>query len=92
MFLRLAFAISTHFVPDILVMDELISAGDSAFQEKARERLRTLFDKSRIIVLAAHDLDAIQANCNRAVILSQGSIIHAGTPEEMAAAYKAGIR
>ena len=92
MFLRLAFAISTHFVPDILVMDELLSAGDMAFQEKAQERLRTLFDKSRIIVLAAHSLDAIQANCNRAVILSRGEIIHDGTPEETLAAYKAGER
>jgi len=92
MFLRLAFAISTHFVPDILVMDELIATGDIAFQEKAKERLRTLFGKSRIMILAAHSLDAIQANCNRAIILSQGKIVHAGTPEETLAAYKAGTR
>lgn len=89
MFLRLAFAVSTHFAPDILLLDEVIGAGDIGFQEKARERITELFDKSRIIVLAAHDLGAIRSYCTRAVILSQGEVVGEGGVEEMIAAYEA---
>ncbi len=88
MYLRLAFAISTHFTPDILVLDEVIGAGDLAFQSKAIARIKNLFSKSRIMILAAHNLDSIAAYCTRAAILSQGEMIGQGTPDEMIAAYK----
>lgn len=87
MFLRLAFSISTHFAPDILLLDEIIGAGDAAFQEKALARVRGLLDQSRIIVLAAHDFGAIRAYCNRAIVLSQGAIVGRGGPEEMIGLY-----
>jgi lipopolysaccharide transport system ATP-binding protein len=89
MFVRLAFSVSTHFAPDILLLDEVIGAGDIAFQQKALGRIRELFSRSRIIVLAAHDLNAIQNYCTRAVILSQGRVVAEGNPESMVKAYQA---
>ncbi len=90
MFVRLAFSVSTHFAPDILLLDEIIGAGDMAFQEKALKRIRELFTQSRIVVLAAHNLDAIKSYCTRAVILSQGKIIDEGDPAHIIATYRAG--
>ncbi len=91
MFLRLAFAISTHFVPDILVMDEVLGAGDLAFQKKALERIRTLCEASRILVLAAHDLASITTYCSRVIVLAHGQIIAQGRPEEMVRFYRDNI-
>ncbi|MCD8140340.1 MAG: ABC transporter ATP-binding protein [Planctomycetaceae bacterium] len=89
MFVRLAFSVSTHFAPDILLLDEIIGAGDIAFQKKAQKRIKELFDQSRIIVLAAHDLNAIKNYCTRAVILSQGRIAAVGDPDDMVKVYQA---
>lgn len=87
MFLRLAFAISTHFAPEILVLDEVLAAGDLSFQKKALARIRDLVDKSRVIVLAAHNLKTIREYCTRAIILSQGVVVAEGSPEEMVQQY-----
>lgn len=87
MYLRLAFAISTHFIPDILILDEVIGAGDLAFQKKAVQRVKKLFSQSRIMVLAAHNLSSISEYCTRAAILSQGCIIGQGSPAEMIEMY-----
>ena len=56
MYLRLAFAISTSIAPDILIMDEMISAGDAQFMHKAERRLREIVDKANILALASHDM------------------------------------
>ena len=87
MFLRLAFSISTHFTPDILLLDEVIGTGDQAFQNKALDRIRTLFDKSRIMVLAAHNFSSIKSYCTRAIVLAKGTIVNQGSPEEMIGFY-----
>lgn len=87
MFLRLAFAISTHFAPEILVLDEVLSAGDLSFQKKALQRIRELMGRSRVIVLAAHNLKTIKEYCSRAIILSQGAVAAEGSPEEMVKMY-----
>ena len=69
MFLRLAFAISTSIDPDILIMDEMIAAGDSQFIEKAKRRLNQIIDRAHILVLASHDMRLIQNICNKVVWL-----------------------
>jgi ABC-type polysaccharide/polyol phosphate transport system ATPase subunit len=83
MFLRLAFAISTHVPPDILILDEIIGAGDEAFREKMMGRLNDLFQKSRIVVLSSHDLEAIKKYCNVAVMMKHGKIVSMGDPQEV---------
>ena len=67
MFLRLAFAISTHFTPDILILDEVIGAGDENFRVKAQERLEALISNSRIVILSSHDMSAIKTYCDSAI-------------------------
>ena len=65
MFLRLAFAISTSIEPEILIMDEMISAGDAQFIEKAQRRLHELVDKANILALASHDMKIIQKSATK---------------------------
>lgn len=87
MFLRLAFAISTSIEPDILIMDEMIAAGDSQFIEKAKRRLHELIDKANILALASHNMGLIQSICNKVVWLEHGVIKQFGLSEDVTAAY-----
>jgi len=89
MLLRLAFAVSTCVVPDILLLDEWIGAGDARFLDKAQERLQGLIERSGILVLASHSEDIIRRLCNRAFLLEGGRLIASGTPEEVFALYNA---
>jgi ABC-type polysaccharide/polyol phosphate transport system ATPase subunit len=88
MFLRLAFAISTSLEPEILIMDEMISAGDAQFIAKAKQRLREVVDKANILALASHDMKVIQTICNKVVWLEQGTIKQFGPPELVVEAYQ----
>jgi ABC-type polysaccharide/polyol phosphate transport system ATPase subunit len=74
MVLRLAFAVSTSVVPDILLLDEWIGAGDASFLGKAEERLNRLVGQTGILVLATHSLTLAERVCNRAVWMEHGSI------------------
>ena len=87
MFVRLAFAISTSIGPEILIMDEMISAGDAQFIEKAKRRLSEVVDKANILVLASHDLKVIQRVCNKVVWLDRGTIKGLGPAEQVVHAY-----
>ncbi|MFC0217656.1 ABC-2 type transport system ATP-binding protein/lipopolysaccharide transport system ATP-binding protein [Pseudochelatococcus lubricantis] len=90
MTLRLAFAISTASTPDILLLDELISVGDSSFAHKARDRIERMMDRASILVLASHDAKTLRKYCSRAVMLSEGRIVADGTVEEVLEAYGIG--
>jgi ABC-type polysaccharide/polyol phosphate transport system ATPase subunit len=88
MYLRLAFAISTSIKPDILIMDEMISAGDLPFIEKAKQRLQQIVGKANILVLASHDLQMIKSTCNKALWLEQGMIKKVGPPDGVVESYE----
>jgi len=75
MMVRLAFAISTAVKGEILLLDEVIGAGDDNFMAKAKKRIHQLIDEAKIMVLTSHDLSAIRNLCNRAVVLNHGEII-----------------
>jgi ABC-type polysaccharide/polyol phosphate transport system ATPase subunit len=89
MFLRLAFAISTSVLPDIVVMDEMIGTGDQDFIAKARKRLSELLERSRILVLASHDEEIIQTFCNKVLWLDKGQVRMLGPIKDVMAAYAA---
>jgi ABC-type polysaccharide/polyol phosphate transport system ATPase subunit len=89
MFLRLAFAISTSVQPDIVIMDEMIAAGDQTFIDKARRRIESLLERASIFVLASHSDEIIRAFCNRALWLEKGSVKAFGEVNEVLAAYAA---
>lgn len=87
MFLRLAFAISTHIPPDILVLDEIVGAGDESFREKALKRLDYLFSKSRIVVLSSHDIAAVRKYCTDVILMSKGKVVAIGPTEKIIQEY-----
>lgn len=79
--LRLAFAISTFWRSDILLMDEWISVGDDRFAKKAEKKLRELVDTSKILVIASHSVQFLRATCNRIIWLEHGKCKLDGKPE-----------
>jgi ABC-2 type transport system ATP-binding protein len=80
---RLAFALATYQSPEILIMDEVIGAGDPHFREKARQRLERFMQSARILVLASHDMHIVRQFCNRAILLDRGQMAAEGTVEEV---------
>jgi ABC-type polysaccharide/polyol phosphate transport system ATPase subunit len=91
MLVRLAFAVATAVDPEILLVDEVLSAGDIAFQKKCRQRMQEMIDKARLIVMVSHDLDAIAKMCNRAIWMDHGSVRLEGPAKEIVAKYKAAM-
>jgi len=88
MFLRLAFAISTSVQPDIVVMDEMIGAGDQSFIEKAQKRIGNLLERTRILVLASHSRPIISRFCNKALWLDHGQVKMLGPVDDVLLAYE----
>jgi len=78
---RLAFSIATSFEPEILLMDEWISAGDPPFQEKARSRMQEMARRAGIVVLASHNSDLIKRTCNKVLELEKGKVKFFGSAE-----------
>lgn len=75
---RLAFAISTAVGGDVLLLDEVIGAGDANFMAKAKERITRLIEQSEILVLASHDFGALKSLCERGLVFHHGSLIYDG--------------
>lgn len=82
MLLRLAFAISTSITPDILLMDEMIGAGDASFVKKAQARINGLIDGVSILVLASHNESILQAFCTTGIVMKRGRIELIGPIDE----------
>jgi lipopolysaccharide transport system ATP-binding protein len=74
MLLRLAFAVSTSIHADIVLMDEWLSVGDAAFNEKATDRLSKVVENSSILVLASHSTKLVEKMCNRVLMFQHGKI------------------
>jgi ABC-type polysaccharide/polyol phosphate transport system ATPase subunit len=91
MFLRLAFAISTAVQPDIVVMDEMIGAGDRSFIQKAEKRIGDLLERTRILVLASHSTPIIRNFCNKLLWLDRGEMKMFGLVDDVLCAYEGTI-
>lgn len=85
---RLAFAISTAVGGNILLLDEVIGAGDANFMAKAKMRIMSLIEKSEILVLASHDFGALQSICERGLVFHHGEIVFDGNIPDSIAEYK----
>lgn len=92
MFVRLAFSISTAIEPDILLLDEVVAAGDAAFIEKATRRMNEMMDIAKIMVYVTHSMQQAQQMCNRCLWLERGNLMMDGTPEEVTRAYLESVR
>ncbi|MFC1665295.1 ABC transporter ATP-binding protein [Pseudomonadota bacterium] len=86
--LRLAFSISVMIEPDILLMDEWVGMGDKGFIQRAQEKMNELIDRSRILVLASHDLELVKRVCNKGVLMSHGEIVEYGSLEKIVQLYE----
>ena len=75
---RLAFSIATAIDPEILLVDEVLSVGDLAFQNKARARMREMMASAHLMVLVSHDLESLPQMCNRAVWMDHGRVVMTG--------------
>ena len=82
MMARLLFACATEFESDIVVLDEWMAAGDSDFQEKARERMRNFVDRAKILVLGTHSYGLVADVCNKVCILDAGRVMYFGPVED----------
>lgn len=74
MFIRLAFSISTAIEPDILLLDEVMAAGDASFLEKSKNRMRELMDSVKILVFVSHSMESIEQFCDSCIWLDHGEI------------------
>ena len=92
MLVRLAFSIATAIDPEILLVDEVLSVGDLAFQQKARERMREMMAKARLIVVVSHDLDSLAKLCDRVLWLDHGRVRQLGAAAEVIDAYARSVR
>lgn len=74
MYVRLGFAVSTQFVPDVLLIDEVFSAGDAVFAQRAMDRLNQIVSGAGIVVIVSHDLVSVRQICDRVIWLHRGEI------------------
>ena len=89
MLARLAFAVATMIEPEILIVDEILSVGDAAFQKKSRARMMEMMSGGTTVLFVSHSLDQIRDMCDRVIWLERGSIKMMGATEVVCSAYAA---
>lgn len=88
MFARLAFACAINVNPDILIVDEVLSVGDIAFQLKCFKKFEQFKEKGKTILFVTHNVTDVIRNCNRAIIINEGKKIYDGTVKDGVEKYK----
>lgn len=87
--MRVAFSVATAFKPDILIVDEALSVGDSYFQHKSFDRIRSFRDQGTSILFVSHGMSEIKTLCDRVILLDAGRILKDGSPDEVVDYYNA---
>ncbi|OQX85238.1 MAG: hypothetical protein B6D55_07700 [Candidatus Omnitrophica bacterium 4484_70.2] len=88
MYARLGFSIVAHMRPDILLVDEVLAVGDSAFQVKCAQKMQELLRSGATIVLVSHNLFLVKNLCKRVILLSEGRKVKEGKPDEVIPYYQ----
>src|SRR6266481_1539920 len=91
MLVRLAFSIATAIDPEILLIDEVLSVGDMAFQIKARQRMMDMMAKAHLMVMVSHDLTSLSKMCTHGIWLDHGRMVTAGPVDHVIAAYTSSV-
>ena len=89
MIARLAFATATDEVPDLLLIDEVLSVGDGEFATKSKKRMQEIITSGTTVILVSHDLSTVAQLANRVIWIEKGLIKMVGNPEQVIAAYQA---
>jgi len=82
MYVRLAFSIAAHLDPEILIVDEVLAVGDTAFQKKCLGKMADACSQARTVLFVSHNLAAVESLCRRAVVLSEGRLCFDGPTKE----------
>jgi ABC-type polysaccharide/polyol phosphate transport system ATPase subunit len=85
---RLGFAVATDVDPDILILDEVLSVGDEAFQRKGLSRMEGFREQGATIILVSHNMETILERCQRSIWLDHGQVKMIGDTDEVVAAYR----
>ncbi|MDT8897884.1 ABC transporter ATP-binding protein [Thermanaerothrix sp. 4228-RoL] len=80
---RLGFAVATAIMPDILIVDEVLSVGDIAFQEKSAARIREFREAGATILLVSHSMGAVKRMCDRVAWLDHGKVVNIGVVDKL---------
>ena len=88
MLARLAFSVATAVMPDILIVDEVLTVGDAEFQRRSTERIEQFRQRGGTIIMVSHDMDAVARMCSRVAWLEHGTLKAAGPAAEVVAAYE----
>jgi len=88
MFIRLAFAVSTSINPEILLLDEVMAAGDIRFAEKAKKRMVEFMEQGKILVFSSHNTELLSTFCERTIWLDKGQVVADGPTKEVTAIYR----
>jgi len=92
MYVRLAFAVAAHLEPEILIVDEVLSVGDAAFQKKCLTKMQDVGKRGRTVLFVSHNMSAIARLCERVILLDEGKVVADGLSHQVVSAYlSAGI-
>ena len=91
MLARLGFSVATDTEPDVLIVDEVLSVGDAAFQHKSAERMEKMIGEGASVVLVSHNLGTVLDIADRAMWMDHGIIKMEGDPAEVVAAYESTV-
>jgi ABC-type polysaccharide/polyol phosphate transport system ATPase subunit len=86
----LEFAVATDADADILIIDEVLSVGDAAFQKKSLERIHRFRQEGTTILFVSHDLLTVESMCDRVICLDHGKIAAEGPAKDVVCQYRAG--
>jgi len=87
MFARLGFSVAAHLEPDILVIDEVLSVGDFAFQRKGLEKMRAIAKSGATVIFVSHNLQAVAEFCQRGILLEKGRVVADGPTDQVVRRY-----
>jgi len=87
MYVRLAFAVAAHLEPEILIVDEVLSVGDAAFQKKCLNKMQDVGKQGRTVFFVSHNMSAIARLCERTILLDQGKVLADGPSGQVVSAY-----
>ncbi|WP_354676995.1 ABC transporter ATP-binding protein [Cupriavidus plantarum] len=87
MYVRLAFSVSAWLDPDILIVDEVLSVGDQAFQKRCMERMKELTSSGRTVLFVSHSMAAVKSMCEKALYLKKGEVVAFSAVDDVAVSY-----
>jgi lipopolysaccharide transport system ATP-binding protein len=87
MYVRLAFAVAAHLEPDILIVDEVLAVGDSAFQQKCLGKMRDIRSEGRTVIVVSHNMATVSSLCQKVIWLANGQVKAEGDAQDIIRKY-----